>query len=77
MEPSEDLIASSEETGSSMEQSLTQEAPEIQEFSEELVNLALTQALNEVKSSKDCVLFQDVVDGDIVTKVMKIFYNLV
>lgn len=71
VEPSEDLVASSEETGSSMEQSLTQEAPEIQEFSEELVNLALTQALNEVKSNKDCVLFQDVVDGDIVTKVMK------
>ena len=67
---SEDLVASSEETGSSMEQSLTQ-APEIHEFSEELVNLALSKALNEVKSNKDCVLFQDVVDGHIVTKVMK------
>ena len=43
----------------------------VQEFSEELVNLALSQALNEVKSNKDCVLFQDVVDGHIVTKVMK------
>ena len=69
--PSEDLVASSEETGSSMEQSLTETVPEIQEFSEELVNLALSQALDEVKSNKDCVLFQDVVDGDIVTKVMK------
>ena len=39
---SEDLVASSEETGSSMEQSLTQ-APEIHEFSEELVNLALSK----------------------------------
>ena len=71
MDLSGDLVASSEETGSSMEQSLTQEAPKIQEFSEELVNLALTQALNEVKSNTDCVIFQDVVDGDIVTKVMK------
>ena len=70
MDPSGDLVAS-EETGSSIEQSLTQEAPKIQEFSEELVNLALTQALNEVKSNTDCVIFQDVVDGDIVTKVMK------
>lgn len=68
---SEDVAVSSEETGCSMEQSLTQEAREIQEFSEELVNLALSQALNEVKSNKDCVLFQDVVDSDIVTKVMK------
>lgn len=67
----EDLVASSEETGSSMEQSLTQDVPEIQEFSEKLVDLALSQALDEVKSNKDCALFQDVVDGDVVTKVMK------
>ena len=66
----EDLGASSEEKGSNMEQSMTQ-APEIHEFSEGLVNLALSQALHEVKSNKDCVLFEDVVDGHIVTKVMK------
>ena len=68
---SEDLVTLSEETGSSEEQSFTQDTPEIQEFSEELVNLALSQALDEVKSNKDCALFQDVVDGDVVTKVMK------
>lgn len=67
----EDLVASSEETGSSMEQSLTQDVPKIQEFSEKLVDLALSQALDEVKSNKDCALFQDVIDGDVVTKVMK------
>lgn len=67
---SADLVASSEETRS-MEQSLTQAVPEIQEFSEKLVNLALSQALGEVKSNKDRVSFQDVVDGDIVTNVMK------
>lgn len=67
---SADLDASLEETRS-MEQSLTQHVPEIQEFSEKLVNLALSQALGEVKSNKDRVSFQDVVDGDIVTNVMK------
>lgn len=67
---SADLDALLEETRS-MEQSLTQHVPEIQEFSEKLVNLALSQALGEVKSNKDRVSFQDVVDGDIVTNVMK------
>ena len=68
---SEDFVASSEETERSMEQSLTQDVLEIQKFSEKLVNLALSQALDGVKSSTDCVSFQDVVDGDIVTNVMK------
>lgn len=67
----EDLVASSEETGSNMEQFLTHDVPEIQDYSEKLVNLALSQALDEVKSNNNCVSFKDVVDGDVLTNAMK------
>lgn len=67
---SEDLVVQSEETENNKEQPLKEEvkAVKIQEFSDNLVNLALSQAMDEVNNN--CVL-EDFVDGDIVTNVMK------
>lgn len=69
---SEDLVVSLEETESNVEQSLTQDVTvvKIQEFSDNLVNLALSQALDEVKSNNNCIL-EDFVDGGVLTNVMK------
>ena len=65
-------MVSSEETGSNVSQSLRQDATvlKIQEFSDNLVNLTLSQALDEVKSNNNCVL-EDFVDGDVLANVMK------
>lgn len=68
MASSEDLVVSPEET----KQSSTQDVAvvKIQEFSNNLVNLALSQAMDEVKSNNN-LIFEDCVDGDILTNVMK------
>ena len=67
---SEDLVVSSEESVNNKEKPSTEEvkAVKIQEFSDNLVNLALSQAMDEVNNN---FVLEDFVDGDIVTNVMK------
>lgn len=67
---SEDLAASSEETETLKKNPSSEDVKvmEIQEFSSNLVNVALSQAMNEVNND---YFLEDFVDGDIVTNVMK------
>lgn len=67
---SEDPVVSSEEAETHKRQPLPKDGKvlEIPEFSHNLVNLALSQAMDEVNNN--CFL-EDFVDGDIVTNVMK------
>ena len=70
MVSSEDLAASSEETETLKKNPSPEDVKvmEIQEFSSNLVNVALSQAMNEVNND---YFLEDFVDGDVVTNVMK------